>query len=72
MGLDGTDGNECEEWGRKRWMGRTDTVDGNGGGGGWNGGNGMVRVLLVGKAAFQHTTLEFDHSCGSGDDMAAW
>lgn len=52
-------------------MGRTDTVDWYGGGGGWNGGDGMVRVLLVGKATFQHKTLEFDPFCGSGEDMAA-
>lgn len=52
-------------------MGRTDTVDVNGGGGGWNGGNGMVRVLLVWKATFQHKTLEFDPIYGSGEDMVA-
>lgn len=30
----------------------------------------MVRVLLVGKATFQHKTLEFAPFCGSGEDMA--
>lgn len=56
--------------GAEEMDGEDDMVDGNGGGGGWNGGDGMVRVLLVGKATFQHKTLEFDPICGSGEDMA--